>query len=244
VSTAPTPTLDHDALRRETERLHSRYLREIVEALGFCPWAEAAREGDRVQVHVVFGCAPELAETLRAIDALASRAQTEVGFVIFPEAQLDRLPFSHFVAAVRAADAARHAVGEAPLAMADFHPNAAADCATAERLVPFVRRTPSPTIQLVRRSALEAVRLSDAHGTSFFDATRVSLAELLEAAAPTPALAQRVAKQNLRTVQKLGVDQVEAIFHDIERDRDATYARLGLPRPAWADSRASRTPPR
>jgi hypothetical protein len=236
--------IDRERLRVEATRLHLRYSREAVEALGLCPWAEAAREAGRVEVCVVLGSQPDGPAALAAIDAVAARAEIDVGFVIFPELDLDRLAFSHFVANVRERDAARRPLGQAPLAMADFHPNAEADTRAAQRLVPFVRRTPDPTIQLVRRSALESVRMTEAQGTSFFDASRVSLEALLEAAAPTPPLSERIARQNLRAIEKLGVAQVEEIFRDIARDRDASYAALGVPLPAWAKARTrDSTPP-
>jgi hypothetical protein len=222
-----------EQLRLESERVYLRYALEAVEALGLCPWAEAARLAGRVQLCVVFGREPQPTAALDAIAAVAARADIDIGLVLFPELDLERLPFSHFVAELRAAEAERWPIGEAPLAIADFHPNASADTSSAERLVPFIRSTPDPTIQLIRRSALEAVRLTDAQGTSFFDASRVSLAELLDAAAPAPPLALRVAKQNLRTTEKLGVEHLAAIFREILRDRDASYAALGVAQPSW-----------
>ena len=60
-------------------------------------------------------------------------------------------------------------VGESPFAMAAFHPDAAADLDDPERLIPFLRRTPDPTIQLVRQEALERVRGRHPQGTAFVD---------------------------------------------------------------------------
>lgn len=224
-------------LTRQALRIHLRYAREAVEALDLCPWAAAARTEGRVDYRVILGAEPQLSAALDVISEVASREDIDVGLVIFPELPLLRLPFSHFVAEVRAADAARWPLGKAPLAMADFHPDASADTSAPERLVPFVRSAPDPTIQLVRRSALEAVRMTEDQGTSFVDPLRTPLAALLEAKAPAPPLALRVARNNLKTVQRLGVAQVEAIFQDILRDRDASYAALGYAVPQWAKAR-------
>ncbi|HEX2677082.1 MAG TPA: DUF1415 family protein [Polyangiales bacterium] len=235
----PEAAIDREQLEREAVRVYLRYAQEAVEALGLCPWARAAREEGRVELRVVFGREPQLTAALAAIDSVSARAETDIALLLFPELELDRVPFAHFVSELRAADAARYAVGDAPFALADFHPNAVADTGTPERLVPFIRSSPDPTVQLVRRSALEAVRMTDAQGTSFFDASRMSLAELLDSAAPTPPLAQRIAKQNLRTLEKLGIERVAAIFRDVIRDRDASYAALGVKLPAWAKARTS-----
>ncbi len=225
--------IDYERLRHEAERVYLRYAREAVEGLGFCPWAQAAREQGRTQLRVVFGREPQLTAALAAVTEIAEQPQIDIGLLIFPELELDRLPFAHFVAELRAADAAQRPIGEAALAMADFHPNARADQSTPERLVPFVRSAPDPTIQLVRRSALDAVRMTDTQGTSFIEPSRLSLAQLVAAQTPAP-LATRIARQNARTVERLGAEHVAATFCEIVRDRDASYAALGLPPRSWA----------
>jgi hypothetical protein len=164
---------------------------------------------------------------------LAEDATVQVGFLLFPRLDMDRLAFTHFVADVRAADAAQRGAGNTVFALADFHPSASAELASAERLVPFLRRTPDLTIQLVRRSALHEVRLSADQGTSFVDLTQLAQGwESLPPAAPAP-LAARVAKNNLRTVQRMGTEALGRRFADILEDRHASYFRLGLPLPLW-----------
>jgi hypothetical protein len=49
----------------------------------------------------------------------------------------------------------------------------------------------------------------------------------------TPPLATRVARNNARTVSQLGVAQVTALFDNILRDRNRSYAALGLTVPCW-----------
>ncbi|HKP59541.1 MAG TPA: DUF1415 family protein [Polyangiales bacterium] len=226
---------DWQALEREALRLHARYTIEVVEALGLCPWAADARRAGRVHTHVSRCDSAEraLATSLEALQALAQNSDIDVAFIVYPLLDLDRLAFAHFVAELRAADAQRYAVGETVLALADFHPNAAPDPASAERLVPFLRRTPDLTLQIVRRSALNAVRMSEDQGTSFVDLSQFPLDKLTTTPPPPPPLAARVANNNLRTVTRMGTSGLSECLESILADRHASYFELGLPLPLW-----------
>lgn len=226
------PGLDWSALERESLRLHARYTTEVVEALGLCPWAEPARAEGRVHTAVSKLLQPDAAEVVAWLSLLARDASVQVGFLLFPLLDMERLAFAHFVAEVRAADEALRGAGNTVFALADFHPSARPETASAERLVPYLRRTPDLTIQLVRRSALHEVRLSTDQGTSFVDTTQ--LARGWESLPPAPpSLAARVAKNNLRTVQRMGIAALEGRLESILDDRHASYFALGLPLPRW-----------
>jgi hypothetical protein len=227
--------LDWQALEREALRLHARYTIEVVEALGLCPWAADARRAGRVDTHVSRCASKELAlaASLESLQSLAHNSDIDVAFIVYPLLDLDRLAFAHFVAELRAADAARYAVGQTVLALAEFHPNAAVDLASAERLVPFLRRTPDLTLQIVRRSALHAVRMSEDQGTSFIDLSQFPLEKLASTPAAPPPLATRVANNNLRTVTRMGTSALSECVESILADRHASYFALGLPLPLW-----------
>jgi hypothetical protein len=227
--------LDWPALEREALRLHARYTTEVVETLGLCPWAADARRAGRVCTHVERSEAPDPAPTLEYLQRLAADSDIDVAFMVYPLLDLDRRAFAHFVAAVREADAARHPIGETVFALADFHPNATADVASAERLVPFLRRTPDLTLQIVRRAALHAVRMSEDQGTSFVNVAELGIEAFLSAhsAAPPPPLAARIAKNNLRTVTRMGTVALSQRVESILADRHASYFKLGLPLPLW-----------
>ena len=221
------------ALVAEALRVYRRYAIEIVERYGLCPWAERARQEGRVVERVIVACEQALAEALASIDELAGEPRIEVALLIFPLIALDALRFEHFVSALRDQDAARHALGKAPFAMAAFHPDADAALDDAERLIPFLRRTPDPTVQLVRLSVLERVHTRAPQGTSFVD---VSALDALEALGGTAAdlghsphaelpLRERIARANLATVTRVGVREIEAKLEDIRSDRDAAYER-------------------
>jgi hypothetical protein len=225
-------TLDWQRLEREVRRVHTRYQREVVEALGLCPWARDTRERGAVHMHVSFIQTPDIAAALELIDVTMAGADTSIGILVFPLLALDRLDFSHFLAAVRAQnDALRR---ERKFALADFHPNAPSDTTSPERLVPLLRRAPDPMFQIVPTSVLERVRPSDDHGTTFIDAAQLSVATLAGLSAAPPSLASRIARANARTVDRVGLGSFEALLADIHHDRNTSYASLGLPAPPWA----------
>lgn len=228
-------TTDSGRVETEARRLFLRYAQEVVEQLGMCPWAATTRLTGRMQIEVVRGAAPDLDRALACVDEVEHASETDVGVLIFPELDLDRVPFQRFAAALRQADADRRPPGTTVLAMADFHPNAEPDLGAAERLVAFVRRTPDPVIQLVRRSALAAVRMTPDTGTRFVDAA-AAWGRGIESMQPqVEPVGERVARANLRTVENLGVDAVRAILDDILADRNRSYRTLGIAAPTWGE---------
>jgi len=213
-----------NAFELEAVRLNRRYVVEIVERFGLCPWADRARREGRVAEVVFEQTSSELfAPSLERMLELEAETAIDVALFIYPRIGLKRLEFEHFARRMRGLDADRHAPERIAFAIAAFHPDAEAVLATPDRLVPFLRRTPDPTLQLVRDSTLSRVR-GDFHGTSYFGP------ELLFAssvpAPPEPDVRERIARTNHETVTRLGVEALEAAFQDILRDRDETRARL------------------
>jgi hypothetical protein len=212
-------------LEVETRRLNERYVIEIVERFGLCPWADRARREGRVDTLVFEQTDPDVFDpSLAAMLALADRTTCDVALFIYPRIALNRLDFEHFARRLRALDAARHAPGEIPFAMAVFHPDAPPVLTNPDRLVPFLRRTPDPTLQLVRETTLARLR-GDAHGTSFYGPA-VFVRGTTGQPAPEPDVRERIARANYDTVTGVGIDNLETVFGDILRDRDETRARL------------------
>ena len=211
------------ALTAEALRIYRRFAIEVVEGLGLCPWAEHARKSGRVTERVLLVQEPDVGAAQSAIAEHAEDESVELLLLIFPRLALSRRGFEHYVAELARAEANRNEVGKVPFAMAAFHPDAGADLSDAERLIPFLRRSPDPTIQLVRRSVLEAVRERAPEGTEFVDVRLFD--PKLFAAVKTPSLRARIAEENLRTVRRVGVAEIERILADIRADRDASYAR-------------------
>jgi hypothetical protein len=212
------------ALAREAVRVYRRYEEEIVEALNLCPWAERARREGRVREHVLLATALEPVLALDAVEALAADDQVEIGLLLFPRLKTTATDFERFVSALAQADAERRRVGAAPFAMAAFHPFAALDLADPERMIPFLRRSPDPTVQLVRCSSLDRVREGFHEGTAFVDIDALA-ARVANPVEDLP-LRIRIARANERTVVRVGVAEVERRLDAIASDRDAAYARI------------------
>src|SRR5690606_32097675 len=94
------------------------------------------------------------------------------------------------------------------------------------RLVPFIRKTPDPTIQLVRLESLERVREGRFEGTQFVDIRDLAVRGLT--AADTLPLRERIARSNWRTLDRVGVHVFQERFTAIRVDRAAAYAALGV----------------
>ena len=205
----------------EALRLFRRYETEIVQRYGLCPWADPARRSGAMRERVLLQTDGTVRASLDALRALDEDAGVEVAVLIYPRIGLGLEGFERFVGAVRDADAKAHPLGRIPFAMAVFHPDARADTSGPERLIPFLRRTPDPTIQVVRSSVLERVRSGAPQGTSF-----VSLASLDFSATPQPPLRERIARSNLARVTAEGLAEVTRRLDAIRDDRAATYRGL------------------
>jgi len=219
-----------DEIERETLRLNQRYLVEVVERFALCPWAERSRREGHVTECVFQQESPDIFDpSLARVSELLERESIEIALFIYPRLRLARLDFEHFARRLRTLDHDRHEIGEVPFAMAAFHPDATPQLDDAERLIPFLRRTPYPTLQLVRTSALERVRGDEAEGTAYLDLDVHALPSL---GTPPIPLRERIARHNLGTVLREGVEAVEAVMRAILDDRDATEERLGYPKRA------------
>jgi len=210
--------------RREAERLHGRYLIEIVEACGLCPWAERARLQGRTESAVLFHTDDRgLEPAIELLDQWAAESRIDIGFILLPRLPLGRLEFDAFVARLRSMDARRRPPGEPPFALAAFHPDAQADIEDADRLVPFLRRSPDPCVQAIRLTTLKRLRSRTPEGTQFVDVSRIGA--MLEDDGGLP-LRERIARANQQTLRRMGVDRFAARVADIHRDREETYANL------------------
>jgi hypothetical protein len=216
-----------EELSRATLEVYERYAVEVVERFGFCPWARASRESGAVVLRVNFSADPQdFAESLHLLEELHGReAGVDIALFIYPLLDLDRLGFEDYVRRLRG-----RAEGGAPrldaFAMAAFHPAATADLSHPDRLVPYVRRSPDPTLQLVRKSALSAIKgLSS--GTAFLDVESLSLRTLAALTEPrAKPVRERIADQNLSTVSDVGVGVLDVILHDIALAREQAHAAL------------------
>ena len=150
----------------EVHRIHARYLEEVVEGLGLCPFARRSREQGRVHRPLlrVEGETPTPADVAAVVAACASKHEdAEIILVTFvdPQGRFETpAAFERFVVQVRAAYTELHA----PLYfMVAFHPRLdemvdTLKPLTKDTLVPLIRRTPDPVIQCVNARVLERAR--------------------------------------------------------------------------------------
>jgi hypothetical protein len=202
----------HEALRREALRLHERYQRELVERFSVCPWARPARADGRTRAHVVTE-APGIREELTSV--LASWAVDEtvdVAFVIAPRFSAGADAFAGWATSV--GHQQKNVFLTAP-----FYPGAPDSAGS----IHFLRQTPDPTVQLVRRTRLEEIRAQDPpHYTDIFN---LDLRELQADKAPRT-IAALVLAHNDRMIEREGRAELQRIVNDIRDDRERTYAKL------------------
>ena len=220
--------VDYAALEIEARRIYFRYAVEVVEAFTFCPWARSARDAGRMQCNVVLGAEPSPQTLLAELQAADARAEIDVTLLVMPECSLDRVALRHLTAALHAQYEVASGRGNTALAIADFHPSAPLDMTSPERLVPFIRKSPDPTLQLIRHSALEAARRGGQEGTR-----AATLEMMLKGALKEEPAHARIASANFRTLERMGPPAVLAVLQDIAQDRLTSYARLGATPTAW-----------
>jgi hypothetical protein len=219
--------LDGGALVDEALRINLRYLVEIVERFELCPWARGAREDGAVARRVLLGGdrGALVDGIVAAHDEWAAAPRTLIGLVILPDLHPDEpagIDADTFEALVNDARRAitRRAGGRPPFALAPFHPTAAYRTERPEQLVPLLRRAPDPTIQLVRFSALDAVKQHS--GKFLFDGSAAAFAELERRATQVP-ISDRIARDNFATVGRVGIEALLAILDAIAADRRRAY---------------------
>lgn len=211
---------------------NERYVREFVEALGLCPYAQRCRETGRLHRAVVLieGGAPgtpAFAQAVVAVDEAIARVEAlpeeavEVALLILPalspalSAGLEGAhAFERLVAQVRDHMIARHAGGDTPFYCVAFHPDFAQDLADESRAVRFIRKSPDPTLQLVRAHVLRAVRGVDPGSSRYVDVSAMTTAELMAITAPL-SVSDRIALANLRTLHAEGPERLSALLSAI-----------------------------
>ena len=198
------------ALCSEALRVNARYVEEVVIGWGLCPWAAQAWRDGAVARRVLVGPAPgqasEVEGLLAFIDELVSTPATSIGLAIFPCATQTEAAWGTFAERVRRADRARRGPdAAAPFLLAAFHPGngqSAAEARNPGALVSFIRRTPDPTLQLVRASLLDGL------GREGRD------------------LSGEIGRANFAAVSARTPAALDALVREIRDDRDASYARL------------------
>jgi hypothetical protein len=136
---------------------NDRYLREFIEALHICPYARGCREAGQLHREVVLDRELDARHVASLITALDGQTHSEIGLLIFPLLTVTAQVFDRFIRDVRA----RYEAGRTTpidFFVVAFHPELPQQLKNADMAVRFMRRSPDPTIQLVRPSAIQRAR--------------------------------------------------------------------------------------
>lgn len=220
--------------------LHDRYLLEVVEHLGLCPFARRSREQGRVH------------RPLHRVDASfdTGRVAAHLCAVVreHPDAEILLptfvVPADHpwrdaetFAAWVPELRAAYEATGGPRFFMVAFHPGFAPDPTakvSAESLVPRLRRTPDPVIQCVNAEVLERARhaaqvTARERLVERFANDPVMAALIARSVQADPELSAEIARNNFAAVGTgPGADELQARIEAIAAARAAAES---APRP-------------
>ena len=212
---------------------NDRYLREFVEAFNLCPYAKRTRETGLLTRVVLLneGGAPGCPAYENAVTALADAIERmehlptdsiDVGLVIFA-ALVPALSrglegahaFERLVGEARERMLSRHPNGDTPFYCVPFHPDFAEDLSDEHRAVRFIRRSPDPTVQLVRAKVLRAVRGNGT--TDYVDTAGLNATELMAISVPLP-VSDRIGRANLRTLREESPERMRSLLAAFRSD--------------------------
>jgi hypothetical protein len=181
------------SLEAEALRLNARYVEEVVIGWDLCPWAARAWREGQVERRVFAGPRPEAGAVLTFVEEISTRPLCAIGLAIFPRVDLPVAAWDRFAEEVRRA--------KGPFLIAAFHPQSRVDAPPANpaALVSLIRRTPDPTLQLVRASLID-------------DLARTGRDVSAE-----------IARDNFATVSARDPAALTALLDDLRRDRDRAY---------------------
>lgn len=203
----------------EVHRLLDRYLVEVVEAWSLCPWAYNARTRGELHVEIHWGAVGDLT----AASELARRG------LAAPGARVVMILFPELAGGVRAIEALRNGIAlRLPEAgVAAFGPHGAADLSSPAKLVPLLRRSPDPMLQLVPFTILDELRQqSQPVEPPARNAQALALAG--HGAPPAPSMIDGIARRNHAVVALDSAAQLQRTIEDIAKDRAASYPRAGI----------------
>lgn len=200
-------TLAADALAR-----NDRFLLEFVEAYKLCPFARRCRETGALERRVLPQADLTFDAPLAALRDLATDAfaHVEVALLLFPGVRCTFTEFERFAVALR--DARAREEKRPTFFVVPFHPESPMDTRDPGRLVSFLRRSPDPTLQLVRAELLDRVRGPDTEDTIFVDPSTIDLANPEPLLARRPSLSTRIAEANFETVQRVGAERMRLLL--------------------------------
>ena len=189
---AESPT-DSTVTISEALARNDRYLREFIEGLHICPYARGCREEGRLYRQVLLDRVMDAPRVAGLIGELDAQVEIEVGLLIFPLLQIEARTFERFISELRTRYAAGRTTPVGYFIVA-FHPELPLQMKNPDVAVRFMRRSPDPTIQLVRPAAIERAR---------------------QGARDPEALSRHIAEAGLRAVLAVGPERVATLLSSL-----------------------------
>lgn len=151
-------TLDEGLIADALAR-NDRYLREFIEALAICPYARTCRETGRLHREVILQTEPTAAPLVQRIIELSAQtyADVEVGLLILPCLRMSASDFDRFVRGIQRTYQQQRPPGTSGYFVVAFHPENDLRLDNPDVAVRFMRRSPDPTIQIVRPEAIARI---------------------------------------------------------------------------------------
>jgi len=233
--------LDREALMA----IHTRYLVEVVEELGLCPFARRCRQQGRLERPLIQ--VPERPPEPQKIGQILAAVETKnpaveivlLTFVVPRHNPTFSTPagFDAWVRSLREAyETVQQHQSSLRYYMVGFHPKNRRDPKrplTRDSLVPLLRRTPDPVIQCIRADLLDDLRrqAQEVAQTKFREEVAKLAPELqtmlAHAVSTDSELSSEIADNNFSRVGcSEGLERLEHRIGEILRARDA----LGCPR--------------
>lgn len=220
-------------------RIHDRYLLEIVEGLGLCPFARKSRELGRVHrpLHYCDAEQPSAARVAEGLrDLVLAHPDAEIVLLTFVgDDPRMRSPRDHDELVAQIRDAYGQ-LGAPVFYMVGFHPQSGpthgelAAAPTRDSLVALLRRSPDPVIQCVRAEVLERVRAQAqraAHERMLVELAAIDpaiAAIARDSVQPDSELSADIARHNFAAVGSgPGREELERRLAAIAADRDRSY---------------------
>lgn len=221
-------------------RVHDRYLLEVVEGLGLCPFARRSREQGRVERPLLWVAdEPHDGAAVAARIASVCARNPDVEIILLTFLVPDEHPWSEprgfesLLPELRERHETQHADGVPRFYMVPFHPRLAIPegiPVTPSSLVTLIRRTPDPVIQCVRAELLDDVRrqAQKASEARFREAMAKLGPEILalvkHSVQTDPELSSDIARHNFDTAgEGDGHTALIGLLDDIIAERDRAY---------------------
>jgi hypothetical protein len=200
----------------EVRRVLDRYLIEVVESWNLCPWARGTRQNDELRLEICWGPTCEIDTACELVRQGFAACSAKVVMLVCPELRGDHRVLT------RLRDGVARQLPDTGVAA--FGPAGTLDLRSPGQLVPLLRRSPDPMLQLMPFSILDPIRSQ----VQPLRLTEQLCALTGQSSPPPPSVAEAIALRNHAAVIADHAQRLLFVLADIAADRARSYARLGI----------------